>query len=65
MIARNDGEHYGDIVLYQFPKSKTVYGPEQVEAQIDQNTEISKDFTLWASNGTTYRRGKRQKPAPH
>ncbi len=57
LIARNDGENYGELVLYQFPKSKTVYGPEQIEAQIDQNTEISKDFTLWASNGTTYRRG--------
>jgi len=57
MIARNDGDNYGQLVLYQFPKSKTVYGPEQIEAQIDQNTEISKDFTLWASNGTTYRRG--------
>ena len=57
MIARNDGDSYGQLVLYQFPKSKTVYGPEQIEAQIDQNTEISKDFTLWASNGTTYRRG--------
>ncbi|MBQ6089279.1 MAG: UPF0182 family protein, partial [Firmicutes bacterium] len=57
MIARNDGDSYGQLVPYQFPKSKTVYGPEQIEAQIDQNTEISKDFTLWASNGTTYRRG--------
>ena len=57
LIARNDGDNYGQLVLYQFPKSKTVYGTEQIEAQIDQNTEISKDFTLWASNGTTYRRG--------
>ncbi len=57
MVARNDGENYGQLVLYQFPKSKTVYGTEQIEAQIDQNTEISKDFTLWASNGTSYRRG--------
>ena len=43
--------------MYQFPKSKTIYGPEQVEAQIDQNTEISKEFSLWNSSGTTYRRG--------
>ena len=57
MVARNDGEHYGELVLYQFPKSKTIYGPEQVEAQIDQNTEISKEFSLWNSSGTTYRRG--------
>lgn len=57
MVARNDGEHYGELILYQFPKSKTIYGPEQVEAQIDQNTEISKEFSLWNSSGTTYRRG--------
>ena len=57
MIARNDGENYGQLVLYQFPKSKTVYGTEQIEAQIDQNPEISKEFTLWNSSGTTYRRG--------
>ena len=57
MIARNDGDNYGELVLYQFPKSKTVYGPEQIEAQIDQNPEISKEFTLWNSSGTTYRRG--------
>ena len=50
MVARNDGENYGQ-------KSKTVYGPEQIEAQIDQNTEISKEFSLWSSNGTSYRRG--------
>lgn len=57
MVARNDGEHYGELVLYSFPKSKTVYGPMQIEAQINQNTEISSDFTLWSSRGTTYRRG--------
>ena len=56
-VARNDGEHYGELVLYQFPKSRTIYGPEQVEAQIDQNTEISKEFSLWNSSGTTYSRG--------
>jgi len=57
MVARNDGEDYGELVLYQFPKSKTVYGPEQIEAQIDQNTEISKEFSLWSSSGTSYVRG--------
>lgn len=57
MVARNDGENYGQLVLYQFPKSRTIYGPEQIEAQIDQNTEISKEFSLWSSAGTKYRRG--------
>lgn len=57
MIARNDGDNYGKIVLYQFPKSKTVYGPQQVESLIQQNTEISQDFTLWSQSGSTYSRG--------
>ena len=57
MVARNDGENYGELVLYQFPKGRTIYGPEQIEAQIDQNTEISKEFSLWNSSGTQYRRG--------
>ncbi len=57
MVARNDGENYGELVLYQFPKNKTVYGPEQIEAQVDQNTEISKEFSLWNSSGTKYSRG--------
>ena len=57
MVARNDGKHYGELVLYTVPKSKTVYGPMQIEAQINQNTEISADFTLWSSKGTSYSRG--------
>ena len=57
MMARNDGENYGQLLVYKFPKSKTVYGPMQIEAQIDQNTEISKEFSLWNSSGSKYRRG--------
>ncbi len=57
LVARNDGSEYGKLVLYQMPKSKIVYGPMQVEAQIDQNTEISKEFSLWNSSGSTYSRG--------
>ena len=57
LVARNDGDNYGKLVLYQMPKSKIVYGPMQVEAQIDQNTEISKEFSLWSSAGSSYSRG--------
>lgn len=57
LVARNDGDEYGKLVLYQMPKSKVVYGPMQVEAQIDQNTEISKEFSLWDSSGSKYSRG--------
>ncbi|MEG0156167.1 MAG: UPF0182 family protein, partial [Anaerovoracaceae bacterium] len=57
LMARNDGANYGELVLFQLPKSKIVYGPMQIEAQIDQSTEISKEFSLWNSSGSTYSRG--------
>lgn len=57
MMARNDGNRYGQLLVYKFPKNKTVYGPMQIEAKIDQNTEISKEFSLWNSSGSKYRRG--------
>ena len=57
LLNRNDGEHYGELVLYRFPKSKTIYGPMQIEAQINQNTKISQDFSLWSNAGTAYSRG--------
>jgi hypothetical protein len=56
-VARSDKEHYGELVLYKLPKSKVTYGPMQIEAQIDQNTEISKEFSLWSSAGSEYNRG--------
>jgi uncharacterized membrane protein (UPF0182 family) len=57
LLARNDGENYGQMMLYQLPKSRVVYGPMQVEAMIDQSTEISKEFSLWDSSGSKYSRG--------
>ncbi|MEG0291554.1 MAG: UPF0182 family protein [Anaerovoracaceae bacterium] len=57
LVARNDGKAYGELMLYKLPKSKVVYGPRQIEAQIDQDTEISKEFSLWNSSGSTYSRG--------
>ena len=57
LMARNDGEYYGDLMLYQMPKDRVIYGPAQVEALIDQNTQIAQDFTLWNSSGSKYSRG--------
>ncbi|MEA4923103.1 MAG: UPF0182 family protein [Eubacteriaceae bacterium] len=57
LIARNDGDNYGKLVLYKLPKNKVTYGPMQIEAQIDQSTEISKEFSLWSQAGSTYSRG--------
>ncbi|MDR1953945.1 MAG: UPF0182 family protein, partial [Clostridiales Family XIII bacterium] len=57
LVARNDGEHYGELVLYQLPKGKVVMGPGQIDAQIAQDTTISRDFSLWENSGSTYSRG--------
>ncbi|NLT47527.1 MAG: COG1615 family transporter, partial [Clostridiales bacterium] len=57
LIARNDGENYGELVLFRLPKSKIVYGPMQIEGFIDQQTDISKEFSLWNSAGSSYTRG--------
>ncbi len=57
LMARSDGDNYGELVLYKLPKSKVTYGPMQIEAQIDQSTEISKEFSLWNSAGSDYSRG--------
>ena len=57
LMTRNDGENYGKLMLYRFPKNRTIYGPMQIEAQIDQNTKISQDFSLWSQAGSTYSRG--------
>ena len=57
LVARNDGENYGELVLYKLPKSKIIYGPMQVEGFIDQETDISKEFSLWNSAGSKYTRG--------
>lgn len=55
--ARSDGENYGKLILYRFPKDKLVYGPMQIEARIDQQTEISQQFTLWGQGGSRVIRG--------
>lgn len=57
ITARNDGEHYGQIVLYKMPKDRIIYGPAQIEAQINQDADISKEFALWNNSGSIYSRG--------
>ena len=58
MIARNDGEHYGKLRVYSFPKQSLVYGPRQIMARIDQDTEISRELTLWDQRGSEVIRGE-------
>ena len=57
LAARSDGNNYGKLVAYNFPKDKQVDGPEQVEARIDNDQEISAWFTLRCSEGSTCIRG--------
>ena len=58
LVARNDGDNYGELIIYRLPKDKVIYGPMQIESQIQtRNTEISKEFSLWNSSGSKYTRG--------
>lgn len=57
LTARSDGDNYGQIVLYRMPKDRIIYGPAQIEAQVNQDAVISQDFALWNNSGSTYSRG--------
>jgi uncharacterized membrane protein (UPF0182 family) len=52
MVARSDGDHYGKLLVFQFPKQKVVFGPRQVVARINQDQEISPQITLWNQQGS-------------
>ncbi len=57
VAARNDGENYGQIVSYRFPKDTSVFGPSQVGARIDADPIIASQTTLWDQSGSTVTRG--------
>src|SRR5246127_89641 len=57
LAARCDQPDYGKLIVYEFPKEKLVYGPFQIEARINQNTEISQQLTLWNQMGSRVIRG--------
>jgi len=52
MVARSDGDDYGKLVLYRFPKDRLVYGPKQIVARFNQDTEISRQISLWDQRGS-------------
>lgn len=52
MVARSDGEHYGKLEVFQFPKQTLVFGPQQVVARINQDQVISPQLTLWNQQGS-------------
>ena len=58
MAAKCDFPDYGRIVVFMLPKEKLIYGPSQVEAMIDQNTDISRQLSLWDQRGSHVIRGK-------
>jgi uncharacterized membrane protein (UPF0182 family) len=57
IAGRSDGAHYGTSVVYDFPKTKLVDGPQQIESRIDQNAQLSGQLTLWNQQGSHVRRG--------
>jgi len=57
MAARNDPPHYGELVVYELPKQELIFGPLQVEARIDQDSEISAQLSLWNQRGSSVIRG--------
>ena len=52
MVARSDGAEYGKLMAFQFPKQKLVFGPSQIVNRINQDQEISPQFTLWNQQGS-------------
>ena len=57
-VAGSDGDNYGRVILYTFPKGSQVFGPPQINALIDQHTEIAQNITLWNQEGSEVKRGK-------
>jgi hypothetical protein len=57
IAGRSDGEHYGTSIVYDFPKTKQIDGPLQIEARIDQNAQLSGQLSLWNQQGSHVRRG--------
>ena len=57
IAGRSDGEAYGSLVAYNFPQSRVIDGPLQIEARIDQNAQLSQQLTLWNQQGSRVLRG--------
>ncbi|MGE5453839.1 MAG: UPF0182 family protein [Methylocystaceae bacterium] len=57
LAARSDGENYGKLQLYLFPKQELIFGPMQIESRVNQDSEISQALTLWNQKGSSIFRG--------
>jgi uncharacterized membrane protein (UPF0182 family) len=58
MVGRCDGDHLGELVVLQLSKQELIFGPMQIDAQINQDETISKDLTLWNQQGSQVLRGQ-------
>ena len=57
IAAKSDAPNYGELVSYNLPKERLIYGPNQIESRIDQDTEISRQLSLWDQRGSNVVRG--------
>jgi uncharacterized membrane protein (UPF0182 family) len=57
LAARSDLPNFGNLLVYKLPKEKLVYGPMQIEARVDQQTDISRELSLWGQRGSRVIRG--------
>ena len=57
MGVRNDGENYGEMFVHRFPQQRNVYGPQQIENRINQDSRISQELNLWSQGGSEVIRG--------
>lgn len=58
MVARNDGDKYGQLIAYRFPRQSLVFGPTQVASRISQDTDVSRQVSLWDQGGSEVIRGE-------
>jgi uncharacterized membrane protein (UPF0182 family) len=58
MVARNDGANYGKLAVYRFPRQSLVFGPNQIANRINQDTEVSRQISLWDQRGSEVLRGE-------
>ena len=58
LLARNDGENYGQLLSLQLPDDRQIDGPSQVEARIENDQQVSQQFTLWDGSGSQIIRGQ-------
>jgi uncharacterized protein len=58
MVARSDGEAYGELIAYRFPRQSLVFGPTQVVNRINQDTEVARQISLWDQGGSEVIRGE-------